>query len=231
MTFKTVAPMPAPTHAIIMGHFGIAQRFADLVHASDITTIKQTGNGMVVIGGGAGRTAVALTDGRSATQRAADTGIKNLALIDIHPDYDAADCLFFTTADQASKEAAEQVAGLIQALGKQAIQFPDIPAMAGYRSLLMQVNALCEIADRQPDSIADIDSAAQQAGGLAASPFRVADQIGLQGIVDGLEAINRESSGEQYVIHPLLRRYIAAERGFYPTDLIEKARIIARDKL
>jgi 3-hydroxybutyryl-CoA dehydrogenase len=231
MTFTIAAPMAPPTHAMIMGYFGIAQRFADLIHASEITTIKQTGNGMVVIGGGASRTALALTDGRSATQRAADTGIKNLALIDIHHDYDSADTLFFCVADQACKEAVEQVAGLIQVLGKQAIQFPDLPAMAGYRSLLMQVNALSEIVDRNPAAVADIDHAAQQAAGQPRPPLSVADRLGLPTIVAGLEAINRESAGEQYVIHPILRRYIAAERGFYPADLIEKARVIARDKL
>lgn len=231
MSFKFAPLMPAPTHAMIMGYFGVAQRFADLVHASEITTIKQSGNSMIVIGGGASRTAVALTDGRSATQRAADTGIKNLVLIDMHHDYEGAETLFFSVADQACKEAGEQAAGLIQALGKQAMQCPDLPAMAGYRSLLMQVNALCEQIERHPEAMAEIDLAAKQAAGQSRSPLMLADQIGLPSIVAGLEAINRESAGEQYVVHPILRRYIAAERGFYPTDLIEKARVIARDKL
>lgn len=231
MLFKAYPPIAAPTHAMIMGYFGIAQRFADLIHGSEVTTIKQAGNGMIVIGGGASRTAVALTDGRSATRRAADTGIKNLVLVDIHHDYEAAEALYFCAADQACKEAAEQVAGLIQAINKIAIQVPDTPGMTGFRSLIMQVNSLSELVSGSSDTVADIDSAAQRALGQAVKPLKMADHLGLDAVIAGLESINQESSGEQYVVHPILRRYVAAERGFYPTDLIEKARIIARDKL
>ncbi|HJV92368.1 MAG TPA: 3-hydroxyacyl-CoA dehydrogenase, partial [Azonexus sp.] len=84
-----------------------------------------------------GRAAIYLTDGRSAAQRAFETGIANTVLIDLAHDYSTAGWLAVAVAAQCDPEAAAAAIGLLQAAGFVVCRLADVPGLAVMRTVAM----------------------------------------------------------------------------------------------
>ena len=87
-----------------------------------------------------GRTALARTDGRTATERMAAEGGLPLVLVDLALDYGSATRVALAAADQASPDDLARAAGLFQALGKEVSRLDDVPGMLVMRTVCMLAN-------------------------------------------------------------------------------------------
>ena len=88
----------------------------------------------------AGRASIALTDGRTATERAAQTGAADLVLVDLARDYAQAGAVALTRALQCSDAAYADAVGLFQQAGFRVVGVADVPGMVAMRTVAMLAN-------------------------------------------------------------------------------------------
>ncbi|MBV2160948.1 MAG: 3-hydroxyacyl-CoA dehydrogenase, partial [Achromobacter denitrificans] len=81
--------------------------------------------------------ALFLTDGRSATRRAAADGSADCVLLDLALDYATARTLAIAVADQCAASAATAAIGLLQAAGFHVARLDDVPGLAVMRTVAM----------------------------------------------------------------------------------------------
>jgi hypothetical protein len=106
------------------------------------------------------------TDGRSATQRAAETGIANLVLIDLALDYTQATRLAVSVAHCFAPAAAAAV-GLLQAAGFAVSRFADVPGLAVMRTVAMLAN---EAADAVNQGVCDARAPTRRCASASITP-------------------------------------------------------------
>ncbi|WP_258186808.1 3-hydroxyacyl-CoA dehydrogenase family protein, partial [Chromobacterium haemolyticum] len=149
---------------------------------------------------------LALSDGRSATRRAADSGHAGWAVFDLALDYASAQRLALAVADQAAPELAAQAEGVLQAAGLQVSRLDDAAGMAVLRTVAMLAN---EAADAVGQGVAAADSV-DQAMCLGAAyprgPLAWADRLGNEYVAQVLDALHAQYGDERYRVSPLLRR-------------------------
>src|ERR1700677_3864998 len=88
----------------------------------------------------AGTAILTLTDGRTANQRAIDTGIANTVVVDLAFDFLTTKTVAVARAAACSDEAYSDALGLLQAIGCTVIRLRDLPALAVMRTVAMLVN-------------------------------------------------------------------------------------------
>jgi 3-hydroxybutyryl-CoA dehydrogenase len=157
-----------------------------------------------------GATAVALTDGRTATERMAVDGGLPLVLVDLALDFASATRVALVPADQAAPEHLARAAGLFQAQGKQVSRLDDVPGMLVMRTVCMLAN---EAADAVSQGVADaaaIDTAMGLAVNFPRGPLAWADAIGLKAVTTVLANLAAAYGEERYRTSPLLRRRLLA---------------------
>lgn len=154
----------------------------------------------------AGGLRLALSDGRTATARAAETGHADWALLDVALDYATAPRVAITVADQAAEGSADLVAGLLQAAGIAVSRIDDIAGLVVLRTLSMLAN---EAADTVLQGIAnahDVDMAMRYGTNYPIGPLAWADRFGVEQVCAALDALYRHYGESRYRVSPLIRR-------------------------
>jgi 3-hydroxybutyryl-CoA dehydrogenase len=157
-----------------------------------------------------GRAAIYVTDGRSATQRASESGIPNTVLIDLALDYDKATRLALSTAQQCEPLAASAAIALLQAAGFAVSRFADVPGLAVMRTVAMLAN---EAADAVNQGVCDAkaaDAAMRLGVNYPCGPLAWADAVGLPVIRDVLANLGRTYGEDRYRISPLIQQCVFA---------------------
>ena len=157
-----------------------------------------------------GRAAFYVTDGRSATQRACESGVANTVLIDLALDYDKATRLALSTAQQCEDLAASAAIGLLQAAGFAVSRFADVPGLAVMRTVAMLAN---EAADAVNQGVCDAkaaDAAMRLGVNYPCGPLAWADAVGLPIIRDVLANLGRTYGEDRYRISPLIQQCVFA---------------------
>ncbi len=126
-----------------------------------------------------GLTALALTDGRTATERMAAEGGPPLVLVDLALDYGSATRVALAAADQASSDDLARAAGLFQALGKEVSRIDDVPGMLVMRTVCMLANEAADAVNQGVCDAAAVDTAMRLAVNYPKGPLAWADAIGL----------------------------------------------------
>ncbi len=120
------ARQPRPRHlAERLGHSGVLYPLPNRATAAS----PEIGDAVLYV-----------TDGRSATQRAAESGVANTVLIDLALDYAKATRLAVAAAEQCAPAAAAAAIGLLQAAGFAVSRFADVPGLAVMRTVAMLAN-------------------------------------------------------------------------------------------
>jgi len=161
-----------------------------------------------VPGPGAG-TWLALTDGRTATARMADTGVRDLVLFDLALDYATAARLAVARADTCSDAAYAAATGALQAAGLAVSRFDDVAGLAVMRTVAMLAN---EAADAVVQGVADaaaIDLAMRQGVNYPRGPLAWADAIGPAQLRTVLVSLAAHYGEDRYRVSPLLARRAA----------------------
>jgi 3-hydroxybutyryl-CoA dehydrogenase len=154
--------------------------------------------------------AVLLTDGRSATQRAADDGYPNTVLFDLMLDPAKATRIALAKADQCSEEAWRGAVGMFQAAGYTVTRLDDVPGMAVMRTVAMLANEAADAVNQGVCSARAVDIAMQKGVNYPRGPLAWADAVGLRHVVTVLANLAEAYGEDRYRVSPLLRRKLAA---------------------
>ncbi|WP_454919044.1 3-hydroxyacyl-CoA dehydrogenase PaaH [Xanthobacter sediminis] len=204
----TLPAQPAPRAVTVEGDLGPAESLVDLLAKAGIAVTRSAGAGLIRLEGAS----LALTDGRTATQRVASGTPADLVLFDLALDYGSARRVAVAKADQAGDTALAAAAGLFQALGKAVSAVDDVPGLVVLRTLAMLANEAAEAALMGVASPADIDRAMTFGVNYPRGPLTWADQVGPACILAALDALQAAYGDDRYRASQFLRRRVAAAR-------------------
>lgn len=206
----TVRPAPSvmprcapPSSLTVRGHLGPAQALVDLWRRMGVTVTELGGMGGFVHFDGV---QLAMTDGRTATERAIHDG-GAWVVFDLSLDYGACRHLALGATDET---AAAKAAGLFQLTGTEVTLLPDDPGLLVARVLAMLMNEAADLVLRGVAGGRDVDVAMQKGLNFPGGPLGWTDRVGA-GWVTAL--LDRLAVGdvERYRVCDLLRR--AAQTG------------------
>jgi len=154
--------------------------------------------------------AIFLTDGRSATERAAANNHPNTVVYDLLFDHARATRIALARADQCSEEAYQAAVGLFQAAGFAVTRLDDIPGLIVMRTVAMLANEAADAVNQGVCSAAAVDTAMQKGVNYPRGPLAWADAVGIAHVVTVLANLGALYGEDRYRISPLLRRKLAA---------------------
>jgi 3-hydroxybutyryl-CoA dehydrogenase len=159
--------------------------------------------------------AVLLTDGRSATQRAADDNTPNTVLFDLMLDPARNTRIALARADQCSEEAWRGAVGMFQAAGYTVTRLDDVPGMAVMRTVAMLANEAADAVNQGVCSARAVDIAMQKGVNYPRGPLAWLDAIGLRHVMTVLANLAEAYGEDRYRVSPLLRRKLAGGGRFH----------------
>ncbi|MCW2235705.1 3-hydroxyacyl-CoA dehydrogenase PaaH [Azospirillum canadense] len=195
---------PRPSRVSVEGSLGPAQGLTQAIRDAGIAVEERDGAGALLIDG----VTLALTDGRSATRRAAESGCRDLVLFDLAHDYATATRIAVTAADGASDRAIAAATGLFQALGKRVSRLDDLPGLLVMRTVAMLANEAADAVLHGVASAADIDTAMTKGVNYPTGPLAWAEAIGLDRVLAVLDALAATYGEDRYRASSLLRRKV-----------------------
>ncbi|MBN3845011.1 3-hydroxyacyl-CoA dehydrogenase family protein, partial [Burkholderia sp. Ac-20349] len=162
----------------------------------------------------AGRASIALTDGRTATARAAQTGVADLVLVDLARDYAQAGLVALTRALQCSDAAYADAVGLFQQAGFRVVGVADVPGMVAMRTVAMLANEAADTVNQGVCSPADLDLAMEKGVNYPCGPLAWADAIGIGRVYRVLSNLTASYGEDRYRVSPRIAALHAAGRLF-----------------
>jgi len=199
----------APAAVTVHGGLGPGEPLVGLIETAGIPLerVAADGAGWIIVG----RARLALTDGRTATDRAVTEG-DDLVLFDLALDYAKAPRLAIAAADQAAPEAVADAAGLLQALGKQVVRLGDTPGLALLRTVALLANEGAEAVLQGVCSAAAVDEAMRYGVNYPRGPLAWADAIGPTRVLTLLDRLAAIYGEDRYRASLWLRQRVAADR-------------------
>jgi 3-hydroxybutyryl-CoA dehydrogenase len=194
----TWASAPTPTKS------GMLEPLLKRIAAGGVTLQRMTGDHAPHLQAGAAR--IVLTDGRTATRRAAEEGDADLVLLDFIADFERTPRVAVARADQCSDAAWNDAVATLQAAGLAVSRVDDIAGMVVLRTVAMLVNEAAEIVTQGIASAADIDTAMRLGTGWSVAPFEWADRLGCRFIASVLDHLRDHYGEERYRVAPALQR-------------------------
>jgi 3-hydroxybutyryl-CoA dehydrogenase len=173
----------------------------DLVRKTNIAVEVRDGAGLIRLND----TILALTDGRSATERMAAAGSPTV-LFDLALDYAAASRMAIARADQVDDETLAQAAGFFQALGKTVSVIDDAPGLVVMRTVAMLANEAADAVQQGVATANDVDLSMVKGVNYPRGPLALADSIGSARLAAVIDALARAYGEGRYRNSPLLRR-------------------------
>jgi 3-hydroxybutyryl-CoA dehydrogenase len=163
----------------------------------------------------AGTATLVLTDGRTASRRATDTGLANTVVVDLALDFLTSKSVAVARAATCSHEAFYDAVGLLQAASYKVIALRDLPALAVMRTVAMLVNEAADVVNQGVCSVADLDSAMEKGVNYPRGPLAWADSIGIRKIQVVLKNISDFYGEDRYRISPLLNEMALCGKSFF----------------
>lgn len=207
-TPQTETPRTVPTGITLCGESDAASALAErLTRAAIPFDRTPSADGRIAQVGG---TVLFVTDGRSATQRAADTGITNTVLIDLALDYNVATRIALASAAQCPADAADAAIGLLQAAGLQVSRMADIPGLVVMRTVAMLANEAADAVNQGVCSAQAADAAMRLGVNYPKGPLAWADCVGLPTIHTVLYHLGSSYGEDRYRVSPLIQHQVFA---------------------
>jgi 3-hydroxybutyryl-CoA dehydrogenase len=207
---------PKHTHIVVEGDLGPAAALAGLARAAGIAVDLREGEGLIRLGD----TTLALTDGRSATERMIAIGSPTV-LFDLALDYAAASRIAIARADQAGDTALARAAGFFQALGKTVSVIDDAPGLVVMRTVAMLANEAADAVHQGVASAGDVDVSMLKGVNYPLGPLAWADAVGSARLAAVIEALARAYGEDRYRNSPLLRRRALTGLPFHASNQAE----------
>ncbi|MFJ4052963.1 3-hydroxyacyl-CoA dehydrogenase PaaH [Pseudomonas sp. NPDC089743] len=204
----SIKPTQAPQRVRIEGNLGPAQALIGALQGAGIVCEQACGAGVIRLPGAT----LALTDGRSATVRAAEEDLQDLVLFDLALDYAKPGRLALGKADQADESALYVAAGLFQSLGWQVSAIDDTPALVVMRTVAMLANEGADAVMQGVASATDVDRAMRYGTNYPRGPLAWADSIGVRLVLHVLSMLQEHYGDDRYRPSALLRRHAITQR-------------------
>jgi 3-hydroxybutyryl-CoA dehydrogenase len=194
---------PPPARIQAGGDLGPASCLIDMAETAGLV-VEETefASGRIVIDG----IPTFLSDGRSATARAAAEGMRDLVVFDLAKDYRTCTRIALAAAEQASAEAATRVAAFFRSLGKKVSPLNDVPGMIVMRTVAMLVNEAADTVLHGVASPADVDLAMVKGTNYPAGPLAWGDSIGPARILGVLRGLQESYGEDRYRASQYLRK-------------------------
>ncbi|HYD94522.1 MAG TPA: 3-hydroxyacyl-CoA dehydrogenase PaaH [Noviherbaspirillum sp.] len=162
-----------------------------------------------------GDAVLCLSDGRSATQRAAEEGRANLVLFDLALDYSKSTRLAVAAAEQCDPQAFRAVVGFLQSAGYAVSRLDDVPGMAVMRTVAMLANEAADAVNQGVCDAAGADIAMQKGVNYPRGPLAWADSIGLEYVMRVLLNLARLYGEDRYRVSPLIQKRVWGGKRFH----------------
>lgn len=205
---KTAEPHACPSHVTLSKATPLARALALRLRDAGITFAMLDDDEPDVAR--LGNTRLMLTDGRSATRRAVDTGHDDTVLIDLMLDASNAKRAAIAIAKQCSGTARDGVIGLLQAAGFAVSVLDDAPGLAVMRTVAMLANEACDAVHQQVCNAEAADLAMRGGVGYPIGPLEWADRVGAAAILTVLDHLMAHYGEPRYRASPLLRQCVWA---------------------
>ena len=203
----------APPRAVVVhGDAGLLRRLLDRIADAGIAVDEAEAHPafadvpLVRIDGAAARAHVALTDGRTATLRAVETGVRDLVLLDHALDFASATRFAVARADTCSDASLAAAVGALQAAGASVSRLDDVAGLAVLRTVAMLANEASDAATQGVAKPGAIDTAMRLGVNYPRGPFEWARAIGVGALRDALAHLARHYGEDRYRVSPLIAR-------------------------
>ena len=210
---QTEAVQETPADIIIFGDSAAAKSLAARLQITQTRFSLSAAPGALVAK--AGDAHIYITDGRTATQRAFETGVANTVLIDLALDYNKATRLAMSVAAHCGAASAAQATGLLQAAGLAVSRFNDVPGLALMRSVAMLANEAADAVNQQVCDAKGADAAMRLGVNYPCGPLAWADAVGLPTINQVLSNLGQTYGEDRYRVSPLIRHKVFAKKTFH----------------
>lgn len=207
-SLSSASPVSA---CVLEGDLGVAQPLVQRLKDAGIEIVQRAGNGLLRVGDAV----IALSDGRLASQRAKQDGLRNLMLIDLALDYTKASRLGIACSADTTPAALDQAVALLAKAGIATSRLSDTPGLAVLRTVAMLANEGADAVLQGVGSAADIDLAMRAGVNYPQGPLAWAGQIGIGNVLRVLDNLQTAYGEERYRPSLLLRRLHAEGRAFH----------------
>ncbi len=209
-------PAERPKRMVIAGDLGPARALEERLQASGISITRQPADplikpGYLIVEGAY----IALTDGRTATQIAAQIQHTNIVLFDLALDYAKTTRIAMARADQCETCDYRASVGLFQAIGMSVTRLDDCAGMAVMRTVAMLANEAADLVNQGIANTSDVDLAMRKGVNYPLGPLTWADQVDPAYIHTVLTHLAQHYGEDRYRISPLLQRKVWSRRKFY----------------
>lgn len=213
---STTGPAEAPKQITIFDDLPLAETLIEHWQQAGIEVKRESAkqadwSGVIRVGS----THLALTDGRTATRRSAETGIENLVLFDLALDYKTATRMAICASDQSSEESCDIVAGLFQVIDKRVSVIADVAGMVVMRTVAMLANEGADAVNQGVCNAGDVDVAMQSGVNYPKGPLSWADELGVARVQAVLTGLAETYGEDRYRCSPAISRCVEAGRGFH----------------
>lgn len=195
---------PAAKRVRVVGDLGPAAALIGRIEQAGITVERTAGNGPGWLEIGAAR--LMLSDGRTATRRAVDSGFDHVVLFDLCLDFAKTPRLTLSAADLCGRGALTDVVGTLQAAGLKVARLDDVAGLLALRTVAMLANEAADAVLAGIGSAADIDTAMRYGTNYPLGPLAWADRLGLGFIAEVLDHLRAHYLDTRYRLSPLLQR-------------------------
>jgi 3-hydroxybutyryl-CoA dehydrogenase len=201
---------PAPDRIVAYGDLGVAASLVDRIAALGLPIERRDAHAQFDSGViAAGSAWLALSDGRTATERAVANGAHDLVLFDLAFDFHAAKRLAVARADTCSDAAYGAAVGMLQAAGLAVSPIDDVAGLPVMRTVAMLANEAADAVQQGIASADDIDLAMQKGVNYPMGPLAWGDAIGCRPLFQMLTNMRAASGNGRYRISPLIARRCA----------------------
>ena len=199
----------APAAIAVMGSHALAQLIADVLQARGVTFKRDAAahwNGMQI-----GELALHISDGRTAAQLASESGMPNVAVMDLPLWSEKSDALALAYGPKVTDAARLSVTATLLQCGMQPQVLRDVPGLLVARTIAMLVNEAADAVWQGVCTEEAADLAMKLGTNYPSGPFEWLQQLGLNSIVTILDNLFIAYRSERYRMSPLLQQYFWAE--------------------
>jgi 3-hydroxybutyryl-CoA dehydrogenase len=210
---QTENPQSLTEQVILFGDSPLVTRMADHLGPANhpFKRVPETDGRLAEVDGAV----IYTSDGRSATQRAFETGVSNTVLVDIVLDYTKATRIAMSVANQCAANAAAAAVALLQASGFAVSCFADVPGLPVVRTVAMLANEAADAVNQRVCSAAGADAAMRLGVNYPQGPLAWADQLGVSQTREVLMNLGRCYGEDRYRVSPLIQHCAFASRNIH----------------
>ena len=166
-----------------------------------------------------GDAVLAMSDGRTATSRAAATGYRHLVLFDLALDFATCKRLALAPSDGCSDAGFRSAVGLVQSAGIAVSRIDDVAGLVVLRTVATLANEAADAVTHGIATARDVDVAMRKGVNYPRGPLAWADDVGAWQIREVLHHLAAQYGQERYRISPLIaRRCAMGQRLSEPSD-------------